>query len=146
MVDLTKYRVLNRKQAAALIVVVVVVGALILWYGTGWVDGFSERMSELIAADPDKAAAELAKQLRIVSVLNGIFSFALALFMSWYGFRGIRTESMPPVGSWVMEGQRRIRTGPGAVMISKVMVAAGVLVALLGVASSLVLWQLADKV
>ena len=110
----------------------------------GWVDDFSERMSELVATAPDKAGAELAQYLRIGSVLNGILILAFAFFVSWYGLKGIRTQSMPPIGSWIVEGQQ-VRRGTKAIAISKLVVALGGLMALRGVASSMILWRLAGQ-
>jgi hypothetical protein len=144
MYDLTGYRVIEKKKAVALVAIGFCVGALIIWIGMGWVDAFSERMSDLVRAAPEKASAQLAKYLRIGAVLNSLLIIGVAFFASWYGFRGIRTESMPPVGSWIVEGQR-VHKGPKAIMISKLMVAVSVLMALLAVAGAFILWRLAGQ-
>lgn len=141
---MTHYRVLSRKQVAAVVALVVVGGTVIAWLGTEWMEAFSQRMTELTARDPVRAAAEIREQMRTFAVVNGTILCALAAFLCWYGVRGIRTKSMPPAGAWVLRG-RQVRTGAKAVRISQAMVATGVVLVFLAVASSLVIWRIGEQ-
>jgi hypothetical protein len=140
----TRYRVLSRKQAAGVVAVVAVGGAFVAWLGTEWMAAFSQRMTELAARDPVRAAAEMRAQMRIFAVVNGTVLCALAAFLCWYGVRGIRTKSMPPAGAWVLR-ERMARTGTKAVRLSQAMVATGVVLVFLAIASSLVIWRIGDQ-
>jgi hypothetical protein len=79
----------------------------------------------------------------MLAVLNGILLAVLAVLIIWHGFRGLRTASMPPKGSWILEGQR-IWTGQSAVRIAKFMITVGALLVALAVISSLILWRIGD--
>ena len=132
MPDMSAYRVLSRKRLILPFLAVLTLSVLSLWIGIQWLEALSARQSELLAADPGQAALELADSLRFIAAVNAMVLLAGAGLLSRYGVRGIRTESMPPVGSWVIEGQR-IRTGPKAVMVARLMVAAaGLLVVVAG--------------
>lgn len=144
MSDLTQYRILKKADAAVLLAVLLLGGMGIVLAVSGWADTYTARMSALAEIDPNDAAAVLARQLRIVAVLNGTVILVFAVFISWYGFRGVRTRSMPPVGAWIIEGQR-VRTGPRAVMVSKAMVVGAAVLAVLAIASTFIFWELAAQ-
>ena len=90
--------------------------------------------------EPLEAAATLEYLTRTLAILNGIVLSSLTVLMIWHGWSGLRSESMPPKGSWILEGQRTW-TGESAVRIAKFKIAAGVLLGVLGVASTLILWE-----
>ena len=52
---------------------------------------------------------------------------------------GWQTASMPPTGSWILEGQR-IWTGKSAIRVAQFTIALGVPLGMLAVVSSLILW------
>ena len=141
---MSAYRVLSRKRLILPFLALLALSVLSLWIGIQWLEALSARQSELLAADPGQAALELADSLRFIAAVNAMVLLAGAGLLSRYGVRGIRTESMPPVGSWVIEGQR-IRTGPKAVMVARLMVAAAGLLVVVAGAGALVLWRLAER-
>ena len=145
MPDMTAYRVLSKRQLVLLLGAVLCLGLLGIWIAMQWVEGLSDRQSELVATDPARAAIELAAQLRLIAAINGTLLLVCGGFLIRYGIKGIGTESMPPVGSWVIQGQP-VHTGRKAVVISRLTVAAGMLLLLLAGASSLILWRTAGQV
>ncbi len=64
----------------------------------------------------------------------------LSILNIWHGWRGWRTASMPPKGTWILEGQRKW-TGESAVRIAQFTITVG---ALLAVLSPFILWSLGD--
>ena len=82
------------------------------------------------------------RRRRTVIVLRGVLA-VLAVLIIWHGLRGLQTTSMPPKGSWILEGQR-IWTGQPAVRIAKFTITVGALLVVLAVISSLMLWRIGD--
>jgi hypothetical protein len=145
MMQRNAYRVLTRKQAVLLLLALLALGLLATWLGTQWMDALSRRQSELLAKDPQQAALALADQLRIMAAGNGVLLVACAGLLVWYGVKGLRTASMPPLGSWIIEGQR-IRTGPEALTMARLSIALGLLLVVLAGTGALILWRLAWQV
>lgn len=124
----------------AVLLSVVAVG---VWVGLDRLADYAKQLEELTATDPAKAAAIATQQLRMLAVLSGIVLSLLAVMVIWHGLRGLRTASMPPKGSWILEGQR-VWTGQSAVRIAKFTITVGVLLVVLAVTSSLILWRIGD--
>lgn len=137
------YRVINRKKFAVIMVILVSVIAVGVWVSLDRLAEYGKELEELAVTEPIKAAATMKKLTRTLAVLNGIVLSSLAILIIWDGWRGWRSEAIPPKGSWILEGQRTW-TGKSAVRIAKFKIAAGVLLGVLGVASSLILWRLGD--
>lgn len=137
------YRVINRKKFAVIMVILVSVIAVGVWVSLDRLAEYGKELEELAVTEPIKAAATIKKLTRTLAVLNGIVLSSLAILIIWDGWRGWRSEAIPPKGSWILEGQRTW-TGKSAVRIAKFKIAAGVLLGVLGVASSLILWRLGD--
>jgi len=142
LTDLRAYRVVSRRTVAVLFGGGFCAGALLMWIGLTWIEIHSARISALVLSDPEQALGALARDLRVVALLHGIPVWASAAYLCWYGYRGIQTQSMPPLGSWIVAGQR-IRKGREAVTASKLMVLAAGLLTLLVIGSSVVLWNFA---
>lgn len=137
------YKVINRKKFAAIMVILLSVIAVGVWISLDRLSEYGKELEELAVTEPIKAAATIEQLTRALAVLNGIVLSSLAILIIWDGWRGWRSESIPPKGSWILEGQRTW-TGESAVRIAKFKIAAGVLLGMLGVASSLILWSLGD--
>ena len=120
---------------------VVGVCGLALWAGLSGVELYAEQMSRPIDTGPEQAQAKMVRDVRLLAVASGAFASASAAFLFWYGLRSLRTRSMPPKGSWVVEGQR-IRTGPDAVVRAKLLLTASVALCLLGIVAAVMLWRL----
>ena len=144
MQDPTKYRVINRKKYAVVMVLLPSVLAVGVWVSLDHLAEYVKQLEELATAEPLKAAATLTQLLQILAILNGIVLSLLAIWIIWHGWRGWRTASMPPMGSWIMEGQRTW-TGEAAVRVAQFTIAMGALLGVLAVVSSLILWNLGDS-
>jgi len=113
METLPPFRVLTRLQAVALLAAITVVGAFVLWLGLEGVDVYLERLEALRQTNPEAAIAATIIHLKILAVIQILPLTALSAFMIWYSRRVIATQSMPPAGAWIIEGQR-VRTGAAA--------------------------------
>jgi sterol desaturase/sphingolipid hydroxylase (fatty acid hydroxylase superfamily) len=143
MHDSAEYRVIDRKKFAVIMAVLLSIAAVGVWYSLDRVAEYVEHLEELTAAEPLEAAATLTQLMRTLAILNGIVLSLLAFFIIWHGWRGWRTESMPPKGSWILEGQRTW-SGESAVRIAQFTIAVGVFLGVLALGSSLILWNLGD--
>ena len=143
MQDSTEYRVIKRGIFAGVMVVLLSVLAVVVWVGLDHLAEYAKQLEELAAAEPLEAAATLKQLTRTLAILNGIVLSLLAAMVVWHGWRGWRTASMPPKGSWILEGQR-VWTGESAVRIARFKIAVGGLLWVLAVISSLILWGLGD--
>jgi len=117
--------------------------AIGVWVSLDRLAEYAEQLEELAAAEPLEAAATLTQLLRTLAILNGMVLSSLAILIIWHGWRGWRTASMPPKGSWILEGQRTW-TGRSAVRIVQFTITVGALLGVLAVVSSLILWNLGD--
>ena len=143
MQDLIEYRVLSRKKFAVVMVVLLGVVAVGVWVSLERLAEYARQLQELAAAEPLEAAAALTRLLRTLAILNGIVLSSLAAWIIWHGWRGWRTASMPPKGSWILEGQRTW-SGKSAVRIAQFTMTVGALLGVLAVVGSLILWSLGD--
>ena len=143
MQDSGDYRVLDRKKFALIMAVLLGVLSVGVWLGLDRLAEYAAGLEELVATAPAKAGAILTRQLRFLAVLNGIVLSLLALLIIWHGSRGWRTVSMPPKGSWILEGPP-IWTGPAAVRIAQFTITAGILLGVLAVIGSVMLWRVGD--
>ena len=134
------YRVVTRKKAIALLGLVISVGALGVRLGLLWVETYSNQMSELIDNSPEQARIKLISDFRLIAMATGALTCALAFSLFRYGLKSLRTQSMPPRNSWVIEGQR-IRTGPEAVLFAKLLLVASAIVLVLGIVAAAILWH-----
>ncbi len=143
MQDSAKYRVIDRKIFAVIMAILLSVVAVGVWVSLDCLAEYAEQLEELAAAEPLEAAASLTQLLRTLAILNGIVLSLLALLIIWHGWRGWRTASMPPKGSWILEGQRTW-TGESAVRIAQFTVTVGAVLGVLAVVSSMILWSLGE--
>lgn len=141
--DLSAYRIFDRKKFVVIMAVLLSVVAVGVWVGLDRLAEYAKQLEELAAAEPLKAAATLTQLLQTLAILNGIVLSLLAILIIWHGWRGWRTASMPPKGSWILEGQRTW-TGESAIRVAHFTIAVGVLLGVLALVSSLILWSVVD--
>lgn len=122
----------------AVLLSVVAVG---VWISLDRLAEYAKRLEELAAAEPLAVAATRMQLVRTLAVVNGFVLSSLALLIVWHGWRGWRTASMPPKGSWILEGQRTW-TGKSAVRIARFTITVGAFLGVLAAVSSVVLWNL----
>lgn len=125
------YRTLTKFQAVGLVTGILALGGVVLWLGMQWVERYTARFDALRLTDPEAARAALILHLKILAIVQILPLTAFSGFMIWYCGRAIATESMPPIGAWIVEGQR-IRTGPGAVRSARVLLGLTAVLAVLG--------------
>ena len=140
MQNSTDYKVISRKKFAISMVILLSIVSVGVWVSLDRLAEYGEELEELAVTEPLEAAATLEYLTRTLAILNGIVLSSLTVLIIWHGWSGLRSESMPPKGSWILEGQRTW-TGESAVRIAKFKIAAGVLLGVLGVASTLILWE-----
>lgn len=138
------YRVIDRKKFAFMMAILLSVVALGVWVSLDHLAEYAEHLEELTATEPLEAAANFTQLLRTLAILNGIVLSLLAILIIWHGWRGWQTASMPPKGSWILEGQRTW-SGESAVRIAQFTTTVGALLGVLTVISSLILWSLGDS-
>ena len=143
MQDSSKYKVIGRRKFALIMAVLLSILTAGVWLGLDRIAEYAKHLEELAVAEPIEAAATITQLMRTLAILNGIVLSLLAILIVWHGWRGLRTASMPPEGSWIVEG-KRTWSGEPAVRIARFTVTAGALLGVLAVASSVILWRLGD--
>ena len=141
MQDSNEYRVIQRRTFAVVMAVLLSVVAVGVWVSLDRFAGYARQLEELATTEPLEAAARRLQLARTVAVLNGFVLSSLALLIIWHGWRGWRTASMPPKGSWILEGQRTW-TGDSAVRIARFTITVGAFLGVLAAFSTLALWGL----
>ena len=145
MSDTREFRVLKRSTAMLLIASVLAAAAVLVWACMLWIDSYGDRMVILNAMSPEQAAAELASDLRTFAVVLFALMLALSGFLVWYGLRILRSRSLPPAGTWIIEGQH-IRRGREAATAAWVLLVFAGLVALFAFVTAALVWSLAATV
>ena len=136
------HRVVSRRAAALGLAITAGCLVLMAWGGLVWSETYLERMAALVASDPEQARLRVARDLRLFAVFQGLTLWGAAALLVRYGYRGLRTASMPPPGAWVLEGQR-VLTGPRAVVAAKVLCLLAGVVALLALVVGALIWRIA---
>ena len=145
MQDSAQYKVIDRRKFAVVMVILMSFVAVGVWVSLDYFAEYAERLEELAVTAPAAAAAAATKLTRTLAILNGLVLGSLTTIIIWHGWSSWRSESMPPTGSWILEGQRTW-TGESAVRIAKFTIVVGALLGVLGVASSSILWRLGDTI
>ena len=143
MQDSGRYKVIGRTKFTLVMAILISMVAVGVWLGLDRLAEYTKQLEGLAVAEPAEAAATLTQLLRTLAILNGIVLSLLTLWIIRHGRRGWRTASMPPEGSWIVEGQRTW-SGEPAVRIARFTVTMGALLGVLAVASSVILWRLGD--
>jgi hypothetical protein len=143
MQDSADYRVFNRKAFVVIMVILLSLLTVGTWTGLNRLADYSEKLEARIAANPAEAEAILTQLLQTIAIINGLVLSLFAALIIWHGSKGWRTASMPPKGSWILEGQRTW-SGESAVRVAKFTIAIGAILAVLAVMSSWMLWGMGD--
>ena len=141
--DLSEYRIFSRKKFVVIMAFLLIPVAVGVWIGLDRLADYVKQLEKLAATDPAEAAAIVTQQLRMLAVLNWALLAGFAVLIIRHGLRGLRTASMPPKGSWILEGQR-IWNRQSAVRIAKFKITVGVLLMFLATIGSALLWRIGD--
>ena len=143
-----EYREFSRKKFSVLMAVLVCIFGAGTWMTLDSLAAYMAELENLAEIDPACAAEKTSRLLRILAGFNGILLLSLSVLILVHGWRGRRTATMPPRGSWILAGQRTW-SGEAAVRIAGFTIVAGILLGVLALASSATLWYLsagfADK-
>jgi magnesium-transporting ATPase (P-type) len=143
MQDSSEYKVIDRRKFAAVMVVLVGIVSVGVWLSLDCLAEYTNQLQKLSEEEPLKAAEAFTQLMRSFAILNGMVLSSFATIVIWHGWRSWRTASIPPRGSWILEGQQTW-TGESAERIARFTMVAGVLLAVMAVASSLFLWGIGD--
>ena len=133
MSSLTPYRVLSRLQALAVVAVLVAFGGIVTWLGLRWMELHFAQLDALQQSSPRAALAAMVIDLKIMALVQILPLTAFSGFMIWYARRAIESQSLPPAGGWVVEGQR-ISTGAAAIRTARILLGLTALLTLVGAA------------
>lgn len=139
------HRVLSRPAAMTIAAITLALGAALVWAGMLWVESYGERISVLQAMSPEEAAAKLTRDLKALAIGFFIALGAASATLGWYCLKAMRSQSMPPTGSWIVHGQY-VRRGREAQIAAWMLMAVAGLLALAAIVSSYLLWRLASAI
>jgi len=143
MQDHVKYKVVDRRKFTAIMLLILSAFSVGVWVSLDRIAEYANHLEQLILTKPARGAQTLTEVMQMVAILSGIVLSSFASLVIWHGWRGWRTASMPPAGSWILEGQRTW-TGESAKRIAKFTIIVGVLLTVLAAASSLTLWNMGE--
>ena len=144
MQDPSPYRVVNRKSFLVIMALMTSAVAVGVWVGLDHLALYVEELKQLAETEPDKAATTGAELVRAFAIVNATVLLLFAVVIVRNGWRGWKSASMPPAGSRILEGQRTW-SGEPAVRVAKFTIAVGAILAVLGLASTLLLWDLSES-
>lgn len=142
--ETSEYRIIPRRRAVFFAVLLLLVLASVVWIATGWVEDYERYITELQAVSREEALSVLRNHVRIFALGQAAPIWVLACFLIWQSYRAIGTQSLPPLGSWIIEGQR-IRSGTAAVRIAWLTIALAVLLVTASTGTAIVTWNLAES-
>ena len=141
---LPPYRVMTRLQAFLILGAILALGALAVWLGSAWIDGYLARMDALQRTNPNEAVETMVRYLKVLAFVQLRPLVAFCAFMIWYCRRAIATQSLPPAGSWIVEGQR-IRSGVSAVRRARIALALTGVIAIAGIVAAVYVYAIATS-
>jgi hypothetical protein len=139
------YKVVSRPMAITIAAIALAIGAALVWAGMVGVESYGERISVLQAISPEEAATQLARDLRVLAIAFLIVLGGLSGVLGWYCRRALRSQSMPPIGSWIVQGQY-VRHGNEARAAAWVLLALAGMLGIAALLSAWLLWRLAATI
>ncbi len=141
----TQYRILARHHFVIAMIALICPLAVGVWLGLDQLDSYLAKLEQLAATAPNEAGLKLKQFGESIAIANAVVLTLFAALIIRHGWRGWQSQAMPPRGSWIIEGQRTW-AGEHAVRIAQFTVAVGVILMILGVASSALLWDLGRSI
>jgi hypothetical protein len=139
------YRVISRATAAWIGAALVALAALVVWYLIQKMRAASLEFGALFDQSPVGAAREIVRRLHFYAWVYGGSLLAIAAWLAWIAVRAIRSQSMPPPGSWIIEGQRT-HVGDPALRRGRILLYSALAFALIAVGLFVSLWRLAASI
>jgi hypothetical protein len=125
------YRVLSRRRAGLIVAALLGIAAAVFWTALRYAEDFAARLGTLQRTNPEAALASVVLQLKLLALVQILPLIAFSIFMAWYCRRAYASESMPPAGAWIVEGQR-IRLGADAIRTARLLLGLTAAMASLG--------------
>jgi len=139
------YRILSRAQAAGLGVLLLAAAALLVWFVVQKMRATTAELGVLFDQSPEQAAREVVRRVHLYAWIYGGSLLAIATWLAWMASRAIRSQRMPPPGSWIIEGQST-HAGDAAVRRGGIMLACAGILALGAAGLFVMLWRLAATI
>jgi len=139
------YRVVPRARAAAIGIALFAAAAIVVWFAIRWMNASALEFGRLFEQTPGQAALEIVRRLRLYAWLYGGSLLGIAAWIAWMAARIIRTQRLPPPGSWIVEGQRTWE-GDAALRRGKILRLVSAALALMAGALFVTLWRLAGTI
>lgn len=139
------YRVVPRAKAAGIGIGLLVAAVIVVWFAIRWMSASTVEFERLFEQTPEQAAVEIVRRLRLYAWLYGGSLLGIAAWIAWMAARIVRTQRMPPPGSWIVEGQRTWE-GAAAVKRGRILRIVAAALALLAGGLFVTLWRLAGTI
>lgn len=139
------YRVISRATAAWIGAVLLAVSALVVWFIIQKMRASTIAFGALYDQSPVDAAREIVRRVHLYAWIYGGSLLAIAAWLAWMASRAIRSQCMPPPGSWIIEGQRT-HVGDAALRRGRILLTCAGALALIAVGLFATLWRLAATI
>lgn len=139
------YRIVSRAAAAGIGALLLAVSAIVVWFAIQKMRATTADLTVLYDQAPDQAMLEVVNRVHFYAWLYGGSVLAIALWVAWMATRAIRSQCMPPPGSWIIEGQRS-HTGRDAVRRGRILLAIAGALAVLAAGLFAMLWRMAGTI
>jgi hypothetical protein len=139
------YRVISRREAARWLLACAVVCAIAIPILLRLADFYAGDLQALARKDTPRALAQARVAIQFVLLSVAALSAAMGACLMWYGYRAARTATLPPPGSWILEG-RPVFTGRKAAAIARLYLAAGLAIIGVGCTATYYAWTVVPEV
>ena len=134
------HRVIKKEQFTRLLLLIgagaVAVFGLLSWAAARYLDG----LEQLAQTDAAQAAQRISSLAQAVLVASVVVALLVGSFLSWYGYRAVRTQTFPPPGTWLIEG-RPVHEGSKARLFGWTQIILGILMAFVACAAVYRSWS-----
>lgn len=139
------YRVISRTRAAWIGTALLAASAFVVWFVIQEMRASTAAFGALFDRSPEEAALEVVRRVHFYAWVYGGSLFAIAAWIAWMASRAIRSQCMPPPGSWIIEGQRT-HVGDAALRRGRILLYCAGTLALIAVGLFATLWRLAATI
>ncbi len=99
------HRIVSRAQVIRWVVLIVIAAGAGFWLLLWLVSRYLDSIEQLAASDPALAAQRVSVLIQLVLASSFAFALLVGSYLSWYGYRAVKTACFPPPGSWLIEGR-----------------------------------------
>ena len=139
------YRIVSRARAAWIGAALLAAATFVVWFVIQKMRASNAEFGALFDQSPEQAALEVVRRVHLYAWIYGGSLLAIAAWIAWMASRAIRSQCMPPPGSWIIAGQRT-HVGSAAVRRGRILQYCAGALALLAVGLFATLWKLAAAI